>query len=203
VCLFITCNYNKGLFKFKRTTSRYAIRGVQFYVTSIIDAINDDADFANVVGFYIVRGERIKNLLYDGLVERTANGVRVSKNRKTAKIPGKSVGSDCWYYNREDLWFGSENEDNALHVPVFKYRHRMGAISYPRNILNTHSFPHATYNDNGKDRSDVNVPVPTIVIDTLNLVDEGKTNYEYSLAVEHPGEVEDNNNTIVTNIAHT
>lgn len=203
---------SEGLFKFKRDSDRRYIIGAKFFIRDLLDAIVADPDtYGTIVGFNITRGERIKNMLYDGVLERTANGVRVSKNRKTYHRKGVDRGGICWYYNREQLWFGAEEESNAYHMPVFRYGHSMPKVgidgssykvSYPRvpfPISNYYTFPHATYNDNGNDKSNFKVPVPEFLIDFFGLKfdagGEKKGVYEYSIAVENPAEVADSNDT--------
>lgn len=184
-----------GLFKFKRNTDRLSVIGVKMNIASILAEINNNPVYSDIIGFKIVRGKRISNMLYDGVLERTANGVTISKNRKTDNAINNMVYPfDCLYYDKTDLWFASESKDNAYHVPVFRYGHVLDNVEYPRTTspdANHYSFPHATYNDNGNDRSKTVMPLPNFLRDMANIVPQHDPVYEYSIAVEHPGVIID------------
>jgi len=182
-----------GLFRSRIPPSSLDVVSVKFGIAAMINTINNDSTYDKIEGFYIVRGERIKNLLYDGAIARTANGVRVSKNRKTFMDGIRQWGDQCWYYNQEDLWFASEEQENAYHVPVFRFDHTINGQTYPLKN-NPVTFPHATYNDNGGDRSTVESAVLIGSLEDM-LRDHKDPRYEYSLAVENPAYIEDNNQT--------
>jgi len=173
----------KGLFRFKQTDDdNHDIYGAAIYIKDIVDELKNNEVYKDVKGFYIMRGDRMKNMLYDGIMEKTAKGVSLSQNRKMTSEQSKH---DCFYYNRSKLWFASEDERNAYHIPVFRYGHLFKNNSYPRHSDNYYSFPHACHNYNGTEADNIITDV---------LISKGEHKYEYSIAVEHPAIVPDNNN---------
>jgi len=183
----------KGLFRPYLPNKEINIIGVKARIKEAVDLINSDSRYTKIRGIYILRGERIVNMLYDGMLEKTANGIRLSQNRKTLKeVTGKNNGKQCWYYNQQDLWFASEDENGAYHVPVFKINHVIENQQYPLSETK-YIFPHAVYNDNGNERSEFTSAVPDFIEDLLTGKERPK--WEYSLAVDVPAAIQDSNDT--------
>ena len=139
--------------------------GLDFNLVEFLDELRSNSDFANVVGYYIVRGERIVNQLYDGYMTRTAKGVYFMKDREhydhpTTDPPEKCLGGTrgkVHYKNPTTAWFGSNNiEESALNIPVFKdlVTKRKGQYTYKGktygtdDMRNLYYFPIVVTNDN-------------------------------------------------------
>lgn len=150
----------KGLHKFQSVNELcdiYAdpnafnyILAAEFDLTAFYNHLQANPEkYSNVVGFYIMRSDRIENMLYDGKWTRTAKGVTMAKDREhfegdsdTAEGCGVDTRSQVNYRNSTQRWFGSQDKEiNALSIPVFKNRQAV-------KEENQYSFPIAGWTDN-------------------------------------------------------
>lgn len=147
----------------------------QFVFDDFFDYVKDNPDlFNNVVGVYIMRSNRLENMLYDGMWTRTAKGVAFAKNRahsdsQASNVSGCTSGarSQVTYRNATKMYFGAEDvESNALHIPVFR---NQGAAKKE----NQYSFPIAAWTNNHP-------------IDAAELQSDEPDRWEYTRAVPVP-----------------
>ena len=176
---------------------RYTIN-LEFDTTDMVNEMRSNPLYSRVVGFYIARGERIQNQLYDGYFTQTAKGIYFMKDREH-QDSGFSNTSSCLsktrgkvnYRNPTNVWFGEgTSEGDALHFPVFKDLWTVRKGPYTTNFdkdgpneriltygekkwRNLYYFPIAVTNDN----------FPTT---KFNLIQDKPDEYEYVRAYSYP-----------------